>query len=79
MYHKEDPRIWIFSTDEPAPDCDATKDEMGQGEESIKQCVLLVLYDLRVEHDMLLVCTMLRHCLRRFRDTHTFNRLSSII
>lgn len=64
MYHQEDSRIWILGTNEPASNRDATENKVGEREEDFEQCMLLVLNDLRLEHDLLFVCAVLRHCLR---------------
>jgi hypothetical protein len=59
MYHKENPRIWVSGSDEPTPYCDDSTNKMGEGEEGLEQCLLLVLNDLGSEHDLFSVCSML--------------------
>ena len=59
MHHEEDQRIRVSRSDEPASDCDVAANEMDQGEASAKQRLFLVFDDPGLEHDVLIVCTVL--------------------
>lgn len=59
MYYKEDPRIRFPSPDEPVAHRHDAAYQVGQGKEGPQQCVFLVLDDSGVEHDVLVVCSLL--------------------
>ncbi len=56
MHHEENTWIWISGSNEPASNCHATTDEVGEGEARPQQCLFLVLNDPRFEHDLFLIC-----------------------
>ena len=59
MHYEEDQRIWFPRSDEPTSDCDVAANEMDQGEASAKQRLFLVFDDPGLEHDVLIICTVL--------------------
>jgi hypothetical protein len=62
VHHQEDSGLWIPGADEPAPNRYVAENEVGQGKAGAEQRVFLVLDDLRAEHDVLAVCTLLTGC-----------------